>query len=200
MASVATRKEPNQYGSCKSVELCERLARANQTLLEMQPTRYYGDNKPSNLCKWAESNEAERQSYLIDTDEVPTFDELWSGGGPRSYATFQLGGARYENSATMMVLYSFMATIAAMCSNKNMTWVYTNTCHDHKHMPRSPRKLLQAMTCPPRIEQLLEEGASLWDKYEISVPDLITFFKSAQNITGDEPTPKRRRYPWMKES
>lgn len=174
-------------------EIVERLARANQTLLEMHPPRFYGDNKPSNMCRWGQSDDEPKKSYLIDTDEVPTFDELWDGGGPQSYATFQLAGDRFQSSATMMVIYSYMATVAAFCSNKNMSWVYTNTCHDHRHKPKTPRALLQAITCPPRIEQLLENGAALWDKKEITILDLITFFKDAQQLTNYEPIPKRRR-------
>ena len=55
---------------------------------------------------------------MLDTDEIPTLEALWEGGGPRHYATFQLAGDLFSNSATLMVLYSWMATVACFAPSR----------------------------------------------------------------------------------
>ena len=170
--------------------IAQRLARANQTLLEMSPRRYCGDNKPSNVCYW--DSPSGGAYYMLDTDEIPTLEELWEGGGPRCYATFQLAGDQFSSSPTLMVLYSWMATVACFCSKANMQWVYTHTCHTQSHLPHTVRALLNAITCPPKIEQVFEQAAQLAED-GAPVELLISFFDSVQNIINDDPPAKRRR-------
>ncbi len=166
-------------------KICERIALANRTLLEMAPERLYGDNKPANICFW--KNEA----YLIDIDEVPTPAELDEGGGPRFYATFQLGGPEFEVNPYLMVLYSYIATVGALSSLRNMSWVYTRTCHTHNNLPKTVTELVSVLKCPRELQRHLETAAQIAtdgvDRYT-----LIDFFRGIE--AGPGPSRKKRRY------
>lgn len=170
--------------------IAKRLARANQTLLQMSPRRYCGDNKPSNVCFWDSPNGG--TYYMLDTDEIPTLEALWEGGGPRHYATFQLAGDLFSNSATLMVLYSWMATVACFCSKSNMEWVYTQTVHTQHHLPHTVQALINATKCPPKIDRIFSEAAELAES-DPAPEMLISFFDSVQSIIDEDPPTKRRR-------
>ena len=180
-------KFPNQ---ADMYQIAKRLARANQTLLQMSPRRYCGDNKPSNVCYW--DSPAGGAYYMLDTDEIPTLESLWEGGGPRCFATFQLAGDLFSNSPTLMVLYSWMATVACFCSKANMEWVYTQTVHTVPHLPHTVQALINATSCPPKIERIFKEAAVLAES-DPPPEMLISFFDSAQTIIDEDPPSKRRR-------
>ena len=172
--------------------ITQRLAEANKTLLEMNPPRFCGDNKPANICKWSGFDGQKEDFYLLDTDEIPTITEMEEGGGPRCYATFQLAGKDFTYSPTLMVLYSWMATIAAFCSRENMIWVYTNTCHTQTHLPHTSQALLNATKCPPKIERILMEAGALLNS-DLNIATLISFFEYVQRESCDTNPLKRRR-------
>lgn len=179
-----------QLSLAEIAAICSRLAIANLTLLRMMPPRFYGDNKPSNLCTW--KDEGIEQPYLIDVDEVPTLEELAEGGGPRCFATFQLSHPDFDTNPVLMVLYSFLATVAAMSSTRNMEWLYNHSCHMHDRQPASGHEMLDSVTCSPKIDVMLRRGADLIDRTP-DLEDLISYLNDAQQLTISSPEPKRRR-------